>query len=165
TERSSLQVAAWTGTRVVFSPDGSRFASVTADKGAAVWDVATGDEVLRLDPAIQGAPLAFSSHGTRLALTGSDAPLSVVDVGTGKVVLSLLQPPTRGPRAPPLIKGGRRTHALAFAPDGTRLAWAGDDGLVQVWDTTTGDVLHTLTGLPTDIRHSVSLAFGPDGKY
>src|SRR5262249_33229029 len=50
--------------------------------------------------------------------------------------------------------------ALAFSPDGGRLAVAGFRRRVEVWDTTTGELLHTLphSGLV------LGVAFHPDGR-
>jgi WD40 repeat protein len=50
-----------------------------------------------------------------------------------------------------------RVNGAVFSPDGKRLASAGDDGGVKVWDATTGRGLLTLRG-----RHGVT--FSPDGK-
>jgi WD40 repeat protein len=51
-------------------------------------------------------------------------------------------------------------RAVAFAPAGDRLASAGDDGSVRVWDATTGDELHRLTGHTGLVR---AVAFAPAG--
>src|SRR5262249_36758621 len=51
-------------------------------------------------------------------------------------------------------------HALAFSPDGRRLAGACWDGVARVWDAQTGKELHAL-------RHAdrvLSVAFSPDGR-
>ena len=50
--------------------------------------------------------------------------------------------------------------ALAFSPDGGRLATASFGRRVDVWDTTTGEQLHTLwhSGLV------LGVAFSPDGR-
>jgi WD40 repeat protein len=48
-------------------------------------------------------------------------------------------------------------NGVVFSPDGKRLASAGDDGAVKVWDAVTGQELLTLRG-----RHGV--AFSPDGR-
>jgi WD40 repeat protein len=55
------------------------------------------------------------------------------------------------------LKGG--VHALAYSPDGKRIA-AGDADSVKLWDVATGVLLRVL-----DVGHTVdSLAFSPDGK-
>ena len=50
--------------------------------------------------------------------------------------------------------------SVGFSPDGTRIVSGGTDGTVRVWDSATGDPVHTLTGH----THSVSsVGFSPDG--
>jgi len=51
--------------------------------------------------------------------------------------------------------------ATAFAPDGRRLATAGADKVVKIWDLETGNELLICRGHE---RAVVSLAFSPDGK-
>jgi WD40 repeat protein len=50
---------------------------------------------------------------------------------------------------------------LAWSPDGQRLASAGEDGTVKVWDTATGQETLTLKGHTGRVR---SLAWSPDGQ-
>lgn len=50
--------------------------------------------------------------------------------------------------------------AVAFSPDGQKLALASKDGTVRLWDVTTGAVLQILEGYTSTIR---AVAFSPDG--
>jgi len=52
-------------------------------------------------------------------------------------------------------------HGVCFSPDGTRLASAGDDKTVKLWDARTGEESRTLEG-HTGKVHSV--CFSPDGQ-
>jgi WD40 repeat protein len=64
--------------RVAFAPDGARLASSGND--VKLWDVASGEELLRLVPsgdAIYG--LDWTPDGTRLLLSGSAAGFTVLD--------------------------------------------------------------------------------------
>jgi WD40 repeat protein/tetratricopeptide (TPR) repeat protein len=51
--------------------------------------------------------------------------------------------------------------AVAFSPDGQRLASAGKDRTVMIWDLATGQKLATLPGHTQIVR---SVAFSPDGR-
>ena len=52
------------------------------------------------------------------------------------------------------------TWALAFSPDGTRLASGGEDGVTRLWDTSTGTMTALCRG---HTRKVFSVAFRPDG--
>jgi WD40 repeat protein len=180
--------------RAVFSPDGSRVLATGNFTSVAVWDAATG-QVL---PALEGhgswiIPLAFSRDGKLMATGSGDRTIRLWDVSTWRLMKSLtghgnqvyelafsrdgqtlasfstdqtikLWDVAAVPN--PLERGGARL--AAYAPDGQRLASAqGDD--VQLWDTTTWQVIATLKGRwsGTTERRIVgitSLAYSPDGK-
>src|SRR5262249_6974292 len=89
-----------------------------------------------------GAPfLAFSPDGRRLLL-GVVSGARVRDVATGRELLSLPLP--------------QRAVDAAWRRDGQRIATA-SDGVVQVWDATTGRKQVAVKG--------ASAVFSPDGRH
>lgn len=141
----------------VLSPDGKTVATGGANSPHAVvfWDAATG----KPDPAFPAGNtgpvygLAVSPDG-QLAATASwvrgEATIWLWEAATGKPVGTL-------------SGHARGTFAVAFAPDGRRLAssgWSGDP-TVRVWDVASGREVHTLAGHQAGVT---CLSFSPDGK-
>src|SRR5262249_1899817 len=62
------------------------------------------------------------------------------------------------PKVQPLE--GPASEGVAFSPDGQRLALAGTDGTVRVWETVTGKELFALKGHDGGV---LAVAFSPDG--
>ncbi len=128
---------------IAFSPDGKTLASAS-DGDSRIWSVATGEQVA---PLIDGSltAVAFSPDGTTVA------------TADGKVVL--WDAATKAERV--ILSGPSDLRTLAFAPDGSILAAAGDSGVIQFFDTLTGQELFALEGHKTKIH---ALAFSPDGS-
>jgi serine/threonine protein kinase/WD40 repeat protein len=165
--------------RPYLSPDGKRvaLAEISARTDVkepvngrlVVWEVGTGIALLtRKGPAGKGKivpdVLAFSPDGTRLAVSvrteanrmaTPTGRITILDAATGREVA--------------LLEGADAlASALAFSPDGTRLAaavrawsrvggWL--DAVLRVWDAGTGKKLHEIHRPRVMVE---SLAFHPD---
>jgi WD40 repeat protein len=137
-------------TSLAVAPDGSAFAAAAGIGVARVWDIASGQ--LRAELRGHAGPLstvAFSADGSRI-VTASDLDTTPVvwDARTGARLTQL--PETSG------------VLAAAFSPDGQLLATALVDGMVRLWDPTTGARTAELRG------HSgrlTALSFSRDGTH
>jgi WD40 repeat protein len=148
---------------LAFSPDGRRIAAASAEDGIdgdqagqgqwTIWDVASGEERVRVPLTTAAWDIAFSGDGRHVAVgrgshqygVGTNAmyggipgQVELYDAHTGKQVRS--------------FSGSRYcVWGIALSPDGTRIASASgfyggaDQGEVKVWDTATGNELFTFT--------------------
>jgi len=173
---------------VRISPDGRSLALAPRDGSLSTMDIKSGrEEPLR--PAAEKeklADIAFSPDGRRLADAG--ARFQVWDLRKRKILFSATG---KAPFASPVFTAdsldvacicgegvtiwdassgqvrqklpvGRGTTAIAFSPDGRRLAsLAFEDGRLRLWDTRTGRILLTLQALS---RMHFEVAFSPDGN-
>lgn len=141
------------------SPDGTQVAVLTSI-GIWIHDTQTGEAVslFMMPQTGEKNDLMFgASNGSPEALTFSDDGLIVAtahgnsiyvwDAFTGKAFAMLDEHPDS-------IKG------LALSPDHTKLATAGGDWTVRLWDADTGNYIRSL-GHPSAVN---TVAFSPDGK-
>jgi WD40 repeat protein len=143
---------------LAFSPDSALIATVSGDHTAPVsgevrlWDATDGkDRGLLGKHDDMALGVAF---GARLVTVGRDRALREWDVAKRAEVRALRAP---GDAA----EDGKVIQAMAYSPDGTRLAVAGEGGEITVWNLVTRKPAAKLTG-HTDTVYA--LAWSPDGS-
>ena len=131
---------------VVFSRDGKRL--ITTGRGSVLtWDVATGRRIEALADVGAGYELILSPDG-KLGAVRNAREVVVWEAATGKPVHRIQAHKTS-------------TGAIAWSPDGSRLASGGFyDKLVRVWDVRSAGRVAQFAGSGGPVE---ALAFSPDG--
>ena len=133
-----------------FSPNGRLLATSSEgpDGGrATIWDWEHETVVRTIETDDPGFAVAFDPSGTRLVTGGWNRGTAAIwDVATGEKLVDLGEPTAS-------------IMEVAFSPDGTRVAVAGFDHTVRIFDAATGELELTL-------RHPIAvsqISFSPDG--
>ncbi|MCP4676552.1 MAG: WD40 repeat domain-containing protein [Deltaproteobacteria bacterium] len=143
---------------VTFSADGTLVASASDDEGVLLWSV---DDGTLLNSFKEGTHIsyavAFSPDGRSLASAGNDGggglytkrgKVHIWDVPSGEILHTFELSDT------PL-------YTVAFSPDGTMLAAAGDDHLIHLVDLHLYEEVYTFKGHAGRIN---SIAFSSNGQ-
>jgi WD40 repeat protein/serine/threonine protein kinase len=143
---------------LAWNPDGTYLASAGLDGKAKVWEVATGREIFSL-PADRGPVwcVAWNGDGTCLAAGSRDGTIRIVEGLPGTATVRHFQAHERRDRD---LIGREGVRALAWSPQGDRLASGGYDGLLKVWDPIRGA---ELARMEAHTGWVLGVCWNPDG--
>lgn len=160
-----LQGGKGSGWGIAWSPDGSKLAYCGPENTVEVYTyqntlltpltVFTGHADFILD-------IAWSPDGVHIASADDVAVVHVWESMTGRIHLTyhghdndtLVKDEDEGEAASAFV------HAVAWSPDGMRIASGGSDGTIQIWDAHTGQHIFTY------VEHEdliCDIAWSPDG--
>jgi signal transduction histidine kinase/DNA-binding beta-propeller fold protein YncE len=175
---------------VVFSPDGSKLAARFSGGAMVIWDLSTGQRLLTSGVAATNlliAGISFWPDTDKISFGDADAQgqITIFDFAAKARVGTAIRVGTHPFRFRPgttevaiasdnhvdllrypdeitlqTLNTTTRIYALAWSPDGTRLAVSTEDGDICLWDVVRG----TQSIFRGHSEPCVRLTFSPDGK-
>jgi WD40 repeat protein len=142
-----------------FSPDVRSLASASDD--VSVWETVRGRLKAALPQTSWVSALSFHPSKNLLAVGDDEGGVGLWTLTNPKRLRTFVsEPAANGSPASPSAR--HAVSALAFTADGIRLAVAGEDKVIHLWNANSGKSLGTLRGHTDRIP---SLAWHPDGRF
>lgn len=143
---------------ILISPDNDLIAAILVNNSIKLWSVSKNKFI--------DTPLIVTDKITKIIFS-SDSKLLAVGTSKGDIVIFQL---VNGGKQVELISHRKNISALEFSPDGSLLISASQDETFKVWNTSTGDLLKTITDHKDYFRFSsgfslANIRFSTDGKF
>ena len=175
----------------IYSPDGKRIATASADNTAKIWDSKSGVLLHTLEGHADWVRIAnYSPDGKRIVTASRDGTAKIWDSESGTLIHTLeghswyVSTVTYSPDGKRILTAsGDKTakiwdsnsgvllynleshtdwfFSVAYCPDGKRIVTASDDNTTKIWDSESGALLQTLEGHTNGVRLAT---YSPDGK-
>jgi len=124
---------------VSFSPSGEQLACAGADRSIYVVNVASGEEVTRIeDHADWVMDINWSPNGQRLVSSSRDKTCKVFEAATGNPVITF-------------AGHGEPVYSAAFLADGTTVVSGGGDKRLRVWNSADAKEVRAIGGFGGDV--------------
>ncbi|GHO79545.1 hypothetical protein KSD_73160 [Ktedonobacter sp. SOSP1-85] len=137
---------------VVWSPDGKRIASGSADWTVQVWDAANGSHGLIYNEHDEVSAVAWSPDGKHIASSGGVfGKVYVWNAANGNIIATC-------------DGHSLGVKAVAWSPDSKYFASGNEDNTVHVWNAANGANTYTYANSERAVSFN-ALAWSQDGKY
>jgi WD40 repeat protein len=133
------------------SPTGQQCVSTSQDNHLQLWNIANGEKLILKGHDSWVHTLSYNKAGDQLISGGCEGRL---------IWWSVLDAEPKIIRAVDAHQGWIR--GVEVSPDGTLAVSVGNDRVIRLWKTDTGEKVHEW---PAHERHIYSAAFHPDGKH
>jgi WD40 repeat protein len=155
-----LFVLAAMALEVEYSPDGRYLVTLGADGTAKIWDAQTGEPIVTLSGhTARVNDAAISPDGKTIATASEDTDVILWDAISGQQI-RVISGHDEGPLMGNTFVG---VTAVNFSPEGEKLATAGADGKVKVFDVNSGQELLSIIADPQRRYGVTQVTFTPDG--
>jgi len=166
-------------TSIAWSPDSKRVVTASEDKTARVWDADSGQELFALEGHTEAVnSMTWSPDGKQIITTSGDKTAKVWDAQTISLSntrelynligyineVSAVASTTDNKwvvTGTGTVKEYLSKQAVAYSPDGNRIAMAFGDRTIKILDVSDGQELFSCIGHSGNIA---SIAWRPDGK-